>query len=284
MRPEMPPIFDLTPNIAASDPAHVERDLFAIAASTRRTFLGRGAATVAAGTAGVLASASTADAASPLPSLYPNSTATRFQEIQVDESTHVNIIISAIRSLGGTPRPFPTFTGISGLSATTFLQTAVAFENTGVGAYFGAAPYIYNPAVAAVALSIATVEARHSGFLNTTANVAMVPNYLPYAVPLTIAQVTTAATPFITSAERQRPVPRDVQHHPVGRQRHRDPQLRAAAGIPRSLLLLLQRPPALRLSRAPTGPGRRRDRFASSAGPRPDSGRGPASSPGLRSA
>ncbi len=107
--------------------------------------------------------------------------------------------MAAIRSLGGTPRPYPTFTGITGLSATQFLQTAAAFENTGVGAYFGAAPAIFNPAVAAVAVSIATVEARHSGFINSTANTALVPNGLPYAVPLTIAQVTAAATPYITS-------------------------------------------------------------------------------------
>ena len=200
MHPAMPPVFDLNPTIDPASPAQVDKTVFEVAAVSRRSFMGRGVATAAAGTAIVGAAASQAHAASnPLPSLYLGTTRKLFQEIQVDEASHVNIIVAAIRSLGGTPRPFPTFTGITGLTATQFLETAAAFENTGVGAYFGAAPYIFNPAVAAVAVSIATVEARHSGFINSTANTALVPNGLPYAVPLTIAQVTAAATPFITS-------------------------------------------------------------------------------------
>ncbi len=176
-----------------------------LAATSRRSFLGRGLTTVAVGSAATLAGSSTALAArtpsnqSGIPSLYPGSARKYFQEIQLDEATHVNIIIAAIRSLGGTPRPFPTFTGISNLTGTQFLQAAAAFENTGVGAYFGAGPYIQNPAVLSVALSIALVEAYHSGFINSTANTALIPNALTYAVPLTIAQVTAAASPYIVS-------------------------------------------------------------------------------------
>ena len=169
------------------------------AAASRRSFLGRGLAVAAAGTAGVLVAPTAAEAAfAPI----ANTATTRrfFREIQLDESTHVNIIVSAIRSLGGTPRPFPTFQGITGLNASTFLNMAVAFENTGVGAYFGAAPYIQNPSVVGVGLSIALVEAYHSGFLNAAANTStLIPNGLTYAVPLTIAQVTAAATPFIVN-------------------------------------------------------------------------------------
>ncbi len=206
MHPEMPSIFELNPTIVPASSAQVDQNLMEMAATTRRSFLGRGVTTAATGAALVGVAGSPVNAAtrarrptSALPSLYPGSTARLFREIQLDESSHVNILITAIQSLGGTPRPYPTFTGIQGLSATQFLQTAGAFENTGVSAYFGAAPAISNPAVAAVATSIATVEARHSGFINTTANVPLVPNFLPYAVPATVPQVVVAVTPYIVS-------------------------------------------------------------------------------------
>ncbi len=75
----------------------------------------------------------------------------------------------------------------------------MGFENTGVHAYFGAAPALFNPNVVAVAVSIALTEAYHSGFLNTLAGVSLIPGGLTYATPYTIAQVTAAATPFIVS-------------------------------------------------------------------------------------
>ncbi len=197
MTPSLPPVFDLNPVVPTGE-KKVNEYLQDLATGTRRQFIGRGAATaVVAGTAAVLASPSKASAA--VPSLYPGSSQTYFKTIQRDEATHVNIIIGAIQSLGGTPRPYPTFTGITGLTTTQFLQAAAAFEYTGVGAYFGAAPYVSNPNVLAVAASIATVEARHSAFIATTLNIPLVPNVLPYAVPLTLDQVTAAATPYITS-------------------------------------------------------------------------------------
>ncbi len=169
--------------------------------SSRRSFLGRGLAVAAP--AGILAAASTAQGATKvigsLPSYTRTSTANTFGEIQTDEASHVNIIIQAIRSLGGTPRPFPTFTGITNLTATQFLNLAVGFENTGVHAYFGAAPYIQNPNVLAVGVSIALVEAYHSGFLNVLAGQPLIPGGVTYATPYTIAQVIAAATPYVTS-------------------------------------------------------------------------------------
>jgi Ferritin-like domain len=169
-----------------------------LAMTSRRSFLGRGLAAAAVPATIIAASSSSkAAAAAPFPSYYTGSTTRNFQEIQVDEASHVNILIAAIDSLGGTPRPFPTFTKITGLNASTFLSTSIAFENTGVHAYFGAAPYIHNPNVVAVALSIALVEAYHAGFLNTLGDQPLVPGGLTYATPYSIAQVTAAVSPFI---------------------------------------------------------------------------------------
>ena len=198
MTPSMPSVFELNP-VVPTAPSKANDHIQELAASTRRQFFGRGAAATAAAAGAVTVLGSGSNASAAVPSLYPGSSRAYFQQIQSDESTHVNIIIGAIRSLGGTPRPFPTFTGITNLTPTQFIQTAAAFENTGVGAYYGAAAYIQNPAVLAVAASIATVEARHSGFINTVNGIPLIPNVLPYAVALTIPQVTAAASPFITS-------------------------------------------------------------------------------------
>jgi hypothetical protein len=172
-----------------------------LAETSRRSFLGRGLA-AAAVPATILAANSAANAATskpPFPEYFPGQTQRNFVEIQTDEATHVNIVIAAIESLGGKPRPLPTFQGLSISNPQTFLQTAIALENTGVHAYFGAAGSIFNPNVLGVAASLAFVEAYHSGFLNTLGDLPLIPNGLTYATPFTIAQVVAAASPFIVS-------------------------------------------------------------------------------------
>jgi hypothetical protein len=169
--------------------------------TSRRSFLGRGLAVAAvpAALAGVPGLADAASVNGPFPSYYNGSTKSKFQEIQYDEYTHVNILKGLIIGLGGTPRPTPTFTGIQNLSANQFLIMSEAFENTGVHAYLGAVPYISNPAVTFQAAQIALVEAYHSGFVNTLANVSLLPGGIAAALPFTLEQVVNAVTPFISS-------------------------------------------------------------------------------------
>lgn len=204
-----------------------------LAAVTRRSFLNRGL-TAAAVPAAILGVASISEAAQPkngnrngnnnnnnngnngngngngsnsnrgliesgLPTYFPGQTRKLFQEIQVDEASHVNIIQDAIILLGGKPRPYPTFQGLSISDPQMFLNLSNAFENTGVHAYFGAAAYIQNPAVLAVAASIAFVEAYHSGWINSLSNQTLVPGGLTYATPFTPAQVVAAVSPYIVS-------------------------------------------------------------------------------------
>jgi hypothetical protein len=170
------------------------------ATTSRRSFLGRGVA-AAAVPAALIAGSGHADAAggSTLPTYYPGSTTRNFQEIQVDEYDHVNIISTLITSLGGTPRPLPTFVGIQNLSAGQFLAMAVTFENTGVGAYLGASGYISSPMVLGSAVEIALVEAYHAGFLNTLAGFALVPGAKPLPTSLTLGQVLNGIAPFVKS-------------------------------------------------------------------------------------
>ena len=212
-RPPFSPIAGIDDLPMPTCPEQATENLQKLAETTRRTFLGRGLAAAAA-VPTALAASSIAEAAGPkkapptsnnsgngnsLPTYYAGQTSKLFQEIQVNEATHVNILLIAIKSLGGTPRPYPTFQGITTSNAQQFLQLSNTFENTGVHAYFGAAGYIQNPAVLAVAASIGFVEAYHSGWLNALSNTTLVPGGITYATPLTAEQVVTAVSPYIVS-------------------------------------------------------------------------------------
>ena len=198
MRPLYNPKFELDKIDVPTSHEQATENLERLAMTSRRSFFGRGLAT-AAGTAALVGAGASAQGASPLPSLYPGSTARYFTELQSDEAMHVNINAAAIRSLGGTVRPYPTFTGITNLTAAQLLNISTVIANTGVGALSGAAPHIYNSSVYGVSGSILFVEAYHAGFLNSESNISLVPNSLTYDVPLTIAQVTAAISPYIVS-------------------------------------------------------------------------------------
>lgn len=167
----------------------------------RRSFLGRGAAAVA----GLVAlSGREAGAANPnyLPSLYPNQNLIEFRQIQSDENNHVAFLVNA---LGANARPIPTFRNLDMANLLMFAQTARALENTGTGAYLGAAPYIYNHDYLVAAARILPIEARHSSYLDVLLNQNLLTNALgevpadALEVPLTQEQVVANASPFVAS-------------------------------------------------------------------------------------
>ena len=192
--------------VPATDAPTIDSGLAGSSTSSRRSFLSRGVAAAAvpaalvAGSKLAGAATGTTAATGPFPSYYPGSTTSKFQEIQLDEYEHVGIISNLITSLGGKTRPLPTFQGIQNLSATQFLTLAKTFENTGVGAYLGAVYYIYNPQVTIAAAEIALVEAYHAGFINTLANVPLIPNTkAPLAMPFDLETVLSGIAPFVVS-------------------------------------------------------------------------------------
>ena len=92
-----------------------------------------------------------------------------YQQIAKHETAHVELLKSAIGSLGGTPIDKPGFDFTAGGLFNPFEDYAVylilsqAFEDTGVRAYKGqAANLINNDAILTVALQIHSVEARHA--------------------------------------------------------------------------------------------------------------------------
>lgn len=91
---------------------------------------------------------------------------TYLARIGADEAAHVTAITATIQKLGGTPVKKPTVNfGNSFASANSFLTTSHTFENTGVGAYLGAAGFIKDKQVLQAAAGIFGVEARHAAIV-----------------------------------------------------------------------------------------------------------------------
>jgi hypothetical protein len=148
-------------------------------------------------TAGSLIGASTAQAQG----VDSSQTRLNFLDIQRHENDHVRAVENAIISLGGTPRPKPRFQNLLQSRDHDFFKVSQALENTGVGAYLGAAPAIFTPAVLAAAASIALIEGRHAGWLNSFVNVRLTANVFgteqSFERALTVAEVVALAGPFV---------------------------------------------------------------------------------------
>ena len=115
-------------------------------------------------------------------------------------------------ALGAAARPKPTFQGLEQNDFPAFVQLAQVLENTGVGAYLGAAPFLSNGDFLAAAGSIMTVEARHAGYLNSyvmdplTGNAADEDADPSFETPLTAEQVVAGAGGFIANLNGGPPV------------------------------------------------------------------------------
>jgi rubrerythrin len=121
------------------------------------------------------------------------------KRVTADENAHVAFLKKALGSKA-VKAPKVDF-GATTASASAFLKTAVALENTGVGAYSGQALNIVIPAYAAAALSIWSVEARHAsvaGLLLKPTSKSLSPDGA-FDQPKTAAQVLKAveATGFL---------------------------------------------------------------------------------------
>jgi hypothetical protein len=132
-----------------------------------------------------------------------------FTSIRQHENDHVAFLISA---LGANARPKPTFQNLEQTKFRDFTMISQALENTGVGAYLGAAPFISDMTILASAGSILAIEARHAGYLNTFLNDPITANSLDddanpsFEMPLTAAQVVAAAGDFIANLNGGPPV------------------------------------------------------------------------------
>ncbi|MEO8052122.1 MAG: ferritin-like domain-containing protein [Acidobacteriota bacterium] len=130
-----------------------------------------------------------------------------FLDIQRHENAHVAFLVTA---LGAAARPKPTFQNLVQPNFLQFVQVSQALENTGVGAYLGAAPVINSRAYLAAAGSIGFIEARHAGWINSLVGVPITTNVYgmeqSFERPLTAEEVVMQAGAFIASLNGGPPV------------------------------------------------------------------------------
>ena len=108
-----------------------------------------------------------------------------------DENAHVAALKKA---LGSSAAKEPKFAfGKAVTDKATFAATAFVLENTGVHAYIGQAANIKNPAYLLVALSIVTIEARHSGAIGLYLGKPIAPSG-PFDTGYTATKVLAAVT------------------------------------------------------------------------------------------
>ncbi|MDO8188143.1 ferritin-like domain-containing protein [Conexibacter sp. JD483] len=113
-----------------------------------------------------------------------------------DEAQHVAALAATARKLGGTPAARPTFT-FPITDEASFLKLAQTLEDTGVGAYNGAAPSIRSREVLGAAGSIVQVEARHAAAIRLLNGTSPAPD--AFDRPLTQDAVLAAVRPLIKS-------------------------------------------------------------------------------------
>jgi rubrerythrin len=110
------------------------------------------------------------------------------------EAEHVQVLNGLLTQLGAKP-PAPVQAKFGLTDQASFLKLAVALEDTGVGAYNGAAPAIQTPDLVAALGSVVQVEARHSAALRTLAGQDPAPQ--AFEKPLAAADVTARVQPFV---------------------------------------------------------------------------------------
>jgi hypothetical protein len=117
--------------------------------------------------------------------------------IRKHEQDHVDAITGAITTAGGTLVAEAAY-DFGYNDVTGFLGVAQALETTGTQAYTGAAPHIVDKDLLTAALTIHSVEARHSTYLNNITGIATTfPT--PQEPGLTRDEVLAIAGPFIVS-------------------------------------------------------------------------------------
>ncbi len=111
------------------------------------------------------------------------------------EAAHVVTLTDVIASLGGTPVEEQAYDFEDAYAdEESFLATAMALENVGVGAYNGAGQFIEDTDLLTAAGTIVAVEARHASYLNLINDESPFPASFDEA--LSAAEVLEIAGPF----------------------------------------------------------------------------------------
>lgn len=113
------------------------------------------------------------------------------------EQAHVKALEQVIVQMGGKPAAAPGFR-FPITDQASFLKLASVLENTGVGAYNGAASAIKSPQVLAAAGEIVQIEARHAAAINLLLGLSPTPDQ-GFDRPLSKSEVLAKAGPLIVN-------------------------------------------------------------------------------------
>lgn len=141
---------------------------------------------------------STNSAAGPLSTVAPDTIRDAFREMMDDEAKHVSFFEGALKKAGAPVPPKPTFKGLAQSNQSDFIRMSGILENTGVAAFLMAMAAISDKAYVAAAESIATIEARHAGFVNALLGKPLSENGA-FDKPISHAEVIKSVSPFIES-------------------------------------------------------------------------------------
>ncbi len=117
--------------------------------------------------------------------------------IRDHEIAHVDFLVKALGSAAIGPDKYDFSKAGDLTTQAGVLAVAQKLEETGVGAYTGAAALIDSKAYLAAAASIEQVESRHAAAVRLLQGGQAAP--MAYGPVLTVAQVTTAITPVLVS-------------------------------------------------------------------------------------
>ncbi len=136
-----------------------------------------------------------------LPNLYRGQNRRNFNALKRHENEHVEFLLGA---LGNNARPKPVFQNLAQPNLLSLARVTQALENTGVGAYLAATPLIEDSGILAAAASVALIEARHAGWVNTLLNDPITlggPDNMEqsFDTPLSVEEVINRASPFIAN-------------------------------------------------------------------------------------
>ncbi len=122
------------------------------------------------------------------------------QKLATDEAAHVTAITDIITRANATPvaRPNFVFPGNAFISQTGFLLLAKDLEETGVGAYLGAAPKVQAKSALQFAASVYGVECRHTSLVRNLIGLPFSPTEIE--VPLSVEEVQKRVAPFMGMA------------------------------------------------------------------------------------